>query len=92
LSLLAIDKDDFTLIQKILAGGASGALGSALVNPTDIVKVTLGIFYVVDVVRYVFRVSHLAKQALIKIRYMHFIPSIVKKVYVDCIKELDQQL
>lgn len=33
-------KDDFTLAQKIAAGATSGAIGSALVNPTDLVKVT----------------------------------------------------
>ena len=32
-------KDDFTLIQKIGAGALSGAIGSALVNPTDLIKV-----------------------------------------------------
>ena len=35
----AKDKDDFTLTQKIMAGGLSGAIGSAIVNPTDLVKV-----------------------------------------------------
>jgi hypothetical protein len=33
------EKNDFTLMQKILAGGISGALGSAIANPTDLVKV-----------------------------------------------------
>jgi len=32
-------KDDFTLIQKIAAGACSGAMGSALVNPTDLIKI-----------------------------------------------------
>eukprot|EP00455_Lapot_gusevi_P057486 TRINITY_DN9808_c0_g1_i3.p1 TRINITY_DN9808_c0_g1~~TRINITY_DN9808_c0_g1_i3.p1 ORF type:complete len:283 (+),score=64.12 TRINITY_DN9808_c0_g1_i3:105-953(+) len=35
----ATSKDDFTLIQKILAGGLSGAIGSAFANPTDLVKI-----------------------------------------------------
>jgi hypothetical protein len=32
-------KDDITLTQKILAGGASGAIGSAIANPTDLIKI-----------------------------------------------------
>jgi len=35
----ATSKDDFTLIQKILAGALSGAIGSSLLNPTDLVKI-----------------------------------------------------
>eukprot|EP00027_Filamoeba_sp_ATCC50430_P010401 CAMPEP_0168558106 /NCGR_PEP_ID=MMETSP0413-20121227/9789_1 /TAXON_ID=136452 /ORGANISM="Filamoeba nolandi, Strain NC-AS-23-1" /LENGTH=274 /DNA_ID=CAMNT_0008589197 /DNA_START=227 /DNA_END=1051 /DNA_ORIENTATION=- len=33
------DKKDFSLWQKILAGGISGAIGSSLVNPTDLIKI-----------------------------------------------------
>jgi len=32
-------KDEFSLTSKIIAGGLSGALGSAFVNPTDLVKI-----------------------------------------------------
>jgi len=32
-------KDDITLIQKIIAGALCGAMGSALVTPTDVVKI-----------------------------------------------------
>jgi len=33
------DKNDFTLMQKIMAGALSGAIGSSIVNPTDLVKI-----------------------------------------------------
>jgi len=35
----AKDKNEFTLFQKILAGGLCGAIGSSIVNPTDVVKI-----------------------------------------------------
>jgi hypothetical protein len=35
----AKSKDDFTLVQKILAGMCSGAIGSSIANPTDLVKI-----------------------------------------------------
>ena len=35
----ATSKDDFTLVQKVAAGAISGGVGSAFVNPMDLLKV-----------------------------------------------------
>ena len=53
-------KDDFSFWQKLVAGAGSGALGSFIATPTDLVK-------------YVFNHIHHVIKIHIKIHLMHFV-------------------